>query len=408
MIVWLRNPRARVDEPAVDSLGESVERIHLAPFLRCVFATFGYFAALGILIPLLPRYVEAEIGEGALSVGVVVGAFSLASVVSRPLVGVGGDYGWRRPLILMGGGLMALSILSYSVAASPLLLTGLRVATGMGGAAFFVGVATLAYMQVPRSRMGEAASYFSLALYSGYALGPVLGEYLVAGHGFEVGWLAAALLSFTSTFLVLGLPDMSADMRGRTARNGMTLFPRETFRPGAALACSAWGLAALMAFLPLYALQKGVARPGWLFALYSIVILLIRSVGARIPDHYGHVLTARAALTCSMFGLLGVASSAGAWLLSGSIALFAVGQALAFPSMMAMVMRSASDDNRGVLVGGFTAFFEGAVGVGALCSGLVARLVGYSGVFVVAALVAAAGLMVPLRYSITPVEHRQP
>ena len=52
----------------------------------------------------------------------------------------------------------------------------------------FVGVATAAQDLAPDHRRGEAASYFSVALYGGLALGPLIGEALVP-HGFTTLWL---------------------------------------------------------------------------------------------------------------------------------------------------------------------------------------------------------------------------
>jgi len=40
-----------------------------------------------------------------------------------------------------------------------------------------------------------------------------------------------------------------------------------------------WG--ALTAFFPLYAIQNGVANPGFFFAAYAFVLILGRALGAR-------------------------------------------------------------------------------------------------------------------------------
>src|SRR4029450_9964466 len=71
------------------------------------------------------------------------------------------------------------------------LLVLARLLTGVGEAAVFVGVATAAQDLAPYHRRGEAASYFSVALYGGLAVGPPVGETLVT-HGFTTLWFVLA------------------------------------------------------------------------------------------------------------------------------------------------------------------------------------------------------------------------
>ena len=72
-------------------------------------------------------------------------------------------------------------------------------------------------------------------------------------------------------------------------------------------------------------------------------------------------------------------------------AIFAMGHSLAFPALMTIAMRNAPPAERGAVVGTFTAFFDLSFGLGAVSSGAIAALLGYSGSFVAAALVALAG-----------------
>jgi predicted MFS family arabinose efflux permease len=71
-----------------------------------------------------------------------------------------------------------------------------------------------------------------------------------------------------------------------------------------------------------------------------------------------------------------------------------VGQALAFPALMTIAVQAAPASERAAVVGTFTAFFDLAFGTGALGLGAVAELLGYSGAFAGAGLVAAAGAAV--------------
>ncbi len=80
-----------------------------------------------------------------------------------------------------------------------------RLLTGAGEAAMFVGVATAAQDLAPDHRRGEAASYFSVALYGGLAVGPPIGEALVT-YGFATLWIALAGCCACAAVISLWIP----------------------------------------------------------------------------------------------------------------------------------------------------------------------------------------------------------
>ena len=45
------------------------------------------FLAIGVVLPVLPRYVQGPVGGGDVAVGVVFGIFAVAALVSRPIAG---------------------------------------------------------------------------------------------------------------------------------------------------------------------------------------------------------------------------------------------------------------------------------------------------------------------------------
>src|SRR5687767_4494610 len=71
-----------------------------APFVLVVASALAYFIGLGILAPVLPRYVEDELNGGGAEVGIVVGAFALTAALLRPAVGRLGDRRGRRVLVV--------------------------------------------------------------------------------------------------------------------------------------------------------------------------------------------------------------------------------------------------------------------------------------------------------------------
>lgn len=365
-------------------------------FAAVMGATFAYFTAFGMLLPTVPLFVEGPLGGGGGQVGLAVGAFSIAALVARPFAGLLGDRGGRRLLMTCGAGVAAVSTAALVAAHSVALLVVLRLLAGLGEAAFFVGAVAAAGDLAPTDRRGEAMSLFSLALYGGIAIGPATGERLLASAGFPGVWLmsgALALVAAAVAGAAPGRPSPSAAARAgvRGAPRRRLLHPAGLL-PGALMALVTVALAAFNAFVPLHAPEVGLDGSGGAFLLFAVIVLGIRGLGARIPDRLGPDRTAPAALALLAAGmaLMGLWPTT-AGLLAGTV-VFATGNALAFPSLSALALRRAAPQERGVVLGTFTAFIDLGFGAGAIGLGAVAAAAGQQAVFLAAALTSSAGL----------------
>jgi MFS family permease len=363
-------------------------------FLVVAVATLAYFVADGMLLPAVPLYVEGPLGGGSVAVGIVVGAFSLSALLLRPWAGRLSDRRGRRLLMVAGAGVFAFSVLGYRLAHSVAAMIVMRALTGAGEALFFVGAASAISDLAPDERRGEALSFFSLALYAGIGVGPILGEATIDGSDFSLVWMAAAAIGMVAVLLSIPVPDTRPE--GSPSSGPSRLVHRAAVVPGTVLLTVLIGMSGFFAFVPLYVEDVGLEGSRLVFVTFSVVVILIRSLGAKMPDRLGAARSSLAALVCSAAGLLVM----GAWgeaagLFAGTI-VFGVGVALATPALMSLAIGSAPASERGWVIGTFTAFIDLGFGLGPVVLGVVAAALGYRGTFLTGAAVAAAGLMLLL------------
>jgi MFS family permease len=357
-------------------------------FVALTGVAFFVILSTALVVPILPHYVEGPLRGGALAVGLVVGAFSAAAVMVRPPVGRFADHHGRRLLIVSGPALVSLGVAGYLLEPPLAGLVALRVVQGLGEALFFVGAVTAVGDLAPESRRSEAISYFSLAVFLAVGIGPAAGENLYAAAGFPAVWLAAAFSAGLSALLGLRVADTRPDV----VPEHVHLFHRAALYPGTVMGLGILGLSGFNAFVPLYVATLGLRGAGPLFAMYSAIVLSVRSVGARIPDRVGYVRTARFAMACTATGLLVIGLVHRVAGLYAGTAMLALGISLTWPALSSFVMGSAPESERGSLMGTFTAFFDLAQGLGAVALGGVAAIAGYRGVFVAGGIGAAAGV----------------
>ena len=371
--------------------GTTRPRLVTTPFVLVMLSNFAYFLAVGATLPVLPRFVEGPLGGGSVAVGLTMGTFALAAVLLRPLTGRVGDTRGRRVLIILGGAIVAISLMGYAFTDTLLPLFLLRLVSGAGEALFYVGTASAINDLAPDERRGEALSYFSLSLFAGIGLGPVLGETVLNVTSFDTTWFVAAGCSAFAAGVGWFVPETRPG--GLETEGSSRLLHPAGVLPGAVLAASIWGLAMFSTFVTLYALQIGMGGSKFLFALHSGVVFAIRLVGARIPDQMGPATAATGALGCSVLGFVVMAMWADPTGLVIGTVIWSLGHSLAFPALMSMAVKSAPPAERGAVVGTFTAFFDLSFGVGAVAAGSIVAIAGYRGGFFSAAIAAAAGLV---------------
>ena len=369
--------------------GEARPRLVTPLFLRVTLISFGYFAAYGMTLPVLPKFVDGPLRGGGLEVGLVGSAFAFSSIILRPIAGRVGDRRGRGILIAGGAAIVATATLPTGYAGAVWLAFLFRFTAGFGEAGFFTGAVSVINDLAPEERRGEAVSYFTLSLYSGLALGPLVGEAIMKASGFRVAFLASGAVAAAAALAAVGLPDTRPEKDG--ARSAGPIFHRAAFGPGTIMTTSVIGFAGYAALMPLYAKTLRMdAAP--VFLAYSVVILILRLAGARVPDRFGARRTATVALVVSASGLLLVSAWRGsAGLILGSV-LFASGQAFVFPSMLTLAVRAAPARERGSVVGTFTAFVDLGFLVGPLMLGALADVFGYRGSFLAGSIVGWLGL----------------
>ncbi len=177
--------------PPVQQSESGTQRLLTAPFLVVTACALVFFVYIGMLIPIVPLFIEGPLGRGEFGIGLTIAVFAGAAIVARPMLGRLADRYGRR-VLLVGGALVAgLAGLASSQITEFWQLLVLRGVMGIGEAAVFVGAATLIADLSPANRRAEGASYFSVAVFGGIGFGPIIGELILDDTNFEQAFLVA-------------------------------------------------------------------------------------------------------------------------------------------------------------------------------------------------------------------------
>jgi len=173
-------------------------------FIVLFFSIFSSMLGVGIIVPLLPIYAES-LGASGLWIGVIFSGFSISRSIFMPIVGRWSDKSGRKIFIAIGLFIYGISSLGYILSDSVAKLMVVRLVHGFS-AAMIIPIAFAYIGEIsPKDAEGEYMGTFSVSLFAGLGLGPMLGGLLKDQFGFNADFYAMGCLCFLAFFLVLAL-----------------------------------------------------------------------------------------------------------------------------------------------------------------------------------------------------------
>jgi MFS family permease len=358
-------------------------------FVALTLSDLAYFVAGGALIGVTPFFVTGPLGGGPAAVGVAVGAFSLTTLVLRPLAGRWADRHGRRPLLIGGAVLFGLLVVGHLLVTALAALVVLRLLLGVAEALYFVaGFAALADL-APPGRAGEALSYNSLALYFGIATGPIVGQALLGWGGFALVWAGLGGLLVVAVLLAARVPETLEPTSGPFPP--APLVHPAALVPGLGLFIGVAVVGGFLAFASLHAAHLGVELWSTVPALFGVVVVVCRLLFATLPDRVPPLRLAAAALAASGAGMALIAAVPAASSLFAGATLLAIGAAFLTPAVFAAIFSGVPPSQRGSAAGTASVFIDLGLSGGPLLLGFIAAAGGVQAAFLTAAGLAAAG-----------------
>jgi len=322
--------------------------------------------AMGIVIPVLPRLVEAfeggDTARAAETFGVFGTAWGLMQFIFMPLIGALSDHYGRRPVILIS--CFGLGIDFFVMALAPTLgwLFVGRIVSGITASGFATAFAYIADVTPPEKRaagFGMVGAAFGLGFVIGPALGGTLGEVDPRLPFWVAGGLALVNACYGFFVLPESLPPAKrAAFSWKKANPVGSLVLLRSHPELSGLAVSHFLMQLAHVVLPsvtvLYmgyrygwsALQVGLTLAG--VGICSMIVQggLVRPVVAKIGER-------RALAAGLVFGAIGFSwyglATTGSWFLAG-VPLMAM-WGFANPSLQALMTRRVSPSEQGRLQG---------------------------------------------------------
>ena len=359
----------------------------------CFFLAFTNIA----LLYLYPLAIDRIMKNSHHVIGLVMGIFSVATVISRPFMGKlvarKGEY-W---VMSLGIGISLLASLGYMLvtAFGPSMLL-VRVVHGIGFSAFIAGSFSLAAKAFNPHKRGEAFSLIGVALMAAIALAPPFGEFLIRQWGFKALYMAASLSaigSWVAAFMALKPLLPSLRRTKEPSVSYLSLFKNRSYL---FILCStlifAHCQASITSFLALIASEKGTASGPFFFSSYLISILVLLTMG-KLIDRYGKLRLLRSFYPVYSLGILLIPGMITSSSLVIPALLYGVGMGLLFPTHNALAAAHGHKSEKTAIMSLFTATYDTGFITGPIVSGWFAHHTSLDVLFMASGILALFGFL---------------
>jgi MFS family permease len=363
---------------------QTIRKILTRDFIFGFISQFTFSIAYHVLYPTLPIYLS-RFGSTEVDIGVLIGILGVSSLVFRPFIGRALLKTPEKNFMIGGAILFVFTFVAYLFALPFWPLFMVRVFQGIGLAFFYTASFTFISNISPDAHRGQTLGYYLLAINISLAISPSFGMFIINHFSFTFLFLICIGLSLCSLFMTNKLGKRQGfPLEDSYTKEGFLLSRK-------ALPSSissfffhlTWG--ALTAFFPLYAINHGVANPGFFFTAVAIVLILGRALGGRILDLYNRE---RVILPCLIVCIISMAilafyKSFPMFILVAVI--WGIGHAFLFPSLL-VYTTDRMGSSRGPAMGTFTGFSDLGMSLGPAIMGIIIHLTSYPTMFLCLAL----------------------
>lgn len=319
-------------------------------------------------------------------IGLVMGLFSVASVLSRPFLGKLVAHKGEFRIIFLGMAVSLIASLGYNLITSfgpGMLLT--RIIHGIGFSAFIAGGFSQATKLFHPEKRAEAFGILGACLMAAMALAPTFGEVLVRKWGFHALYIAAAgsiILAWVASSMAVKLPSSSLKEHRKThSRYLLHLKNRSFLFLLISTLIFAHCQSTVPNFIALIATGKGASSGPFFSVSYSVAIVILLTTGKFI-DRYGLLVFLKFPYPVFALGILFIPGMIKSPFFLVPAILYGIGIGLLFPAHNALAAGHGSKDQKPAIMSLFTAIYDTGFITGAVVSGWFAHLTGLDMLFV--------------------------
>lgn len=362
-------------------------------YLKMLSIALLIAVSVNMLGTALPLYVQ-ELGADKSIAGMVMGTFTIAALICRPIYGNLADTKGRKIVLMIGISILIISIFGLTVTTSVMMILALRGVMGVGFSGFSTAGGTIAADVLPESKISEGIGYYGISFNIATAFGPQLALIIIAMMGynsvFYLGIITCVLgLVLASTFNYEKKAKLAAIQEGqeiierpKTKFSIKNAFEKTAYPGSITQFFLAMPMGFAMTFIPTFGITMGIEGVGAYFTVFALTLLATRLFIGKIADRYGSSKVIFPGIILVLGGLVVLFFTTTLMQVLVAGGLIGFGYGCINPTMNAFILKVSPVDRRGSANATYYAAFDGGSGSGSVFGGMIVQAMGFQNTFI--------------------------
>jgi len=341
-----------------------------------VLMTFSSMAVFN----LLPVFLES-LGGSPRQIGLIVGVFSIAAFLARPLTGW--ILGRVRPkkVCVTGLGLMLIvSVLYVFVDKIDWVIFAIRTLHGLGFSFFVLAAMLITILSVPEKTRTYAIGVVSTGFLLPLLIVPYIAEVILQKYGFFYFFLVAATfvaIPLIAIFFIKSpMPRLVHEPDSQTQGFFRLLAKKRILIIFLITFIFEVGIGSCLSFVPLLAHEGTFMRAGYFYTFLGLTAVLLRIFGGKHISFWGDPRLLFPAFCFLAGGAVLLNFSYDNWLLALSGLVWGIGTGVLYPHLSALAVEGTPTNEKGVVLSMFTASVDLGFAFGPIIFGWMSHILG--------------------------------
>ena len=335
-----------------------------------------------------------DIGSSVSTAGIIVGLFSVTSLVMHPFTGYISDNYNKRYLLLIGMTVIGISVLGYiSTDFIPVIIL-FRIVHGIAFALISTAVVSLASEYIPKQRFNEGIGYLGLGQIISSAVAPGIGVSIMNLLNIRYSFVLSAFFAFLSLAPLILFRYKIVSKTEKTVIKLDNIICIEAIGNAGIGGIYSFANGVISSFIVLFALTKGIKDVSIYFTVCAFFLFIIRPVTGKLANRIDLKYIVYPGLLMSVIAMLVLAGSDSMAMIIISAILRSTAQGAVQPVLQAECIRKAGLDKSGVATSTFYLGADIGQGLGPIIGGFIVGIYGYPAVFYCCSILFALGIIV--------------
>lgn len=351
-------------------------------FIVNTLNSFGFYMIMSIL----SKYLTGT-GISLSMAGVVVGMFSITSLIMRPFCGILSDRLNKIKLLIIALLLETIGVFGYAFFTAVQIIILFRIINGIGFCIVSTALIALAIDYIPKKNMGEGIGYLGISQVISSAVAPGIGIEVANITGYKGLFMISSLFTLAGALMVFALrKSMGQSMAGIKKKAA------QKFSLNQILAVDVLGYTAVSAaysfingiiasYLLLFAEERNIMSIGIYYTVCAVCLFIFKPFSGKLVDKKGLAVAVYPAIILTGISMFLLSRSTGIGIIIISGILRSIGQGTAMPALQAECIRQVEKERSGVATSTYYLGGDVAQGLGPMIGGAAAGFMGYKMMF---------------------------